>query len=150
MKRSDSKSYCPINYALEVMGDPWSLLVVRDIVFYGKHTYGEFMASGERITTSVLADRLASLIKKGILEKRPLLDDKRKATYALTAKGLDLIPLLVEMANWGVIYDARVIPKEKWVTQVKADRNRLIELIRSTVLEGGSVFYGDNNVMAKL
>ena len=62
MKRTDRKSHCPVNSALEVVGDPWSLLVVRDIVFYGKHAFGEFLASEERITTSVLADRLARLV----------------------------------------------------------------------------------------
>ena len=56
MKRTDRKSHCPVNFALETVGDPWSLLVVRDIVFHGKHAFGEFLASEERITTSVLAD----------------------------------------------------------------------------------------------
>ena len=70
MKRIDNKSQCPINFTLEkVAGDPWSMLVVRDIIFFGKHTYNEFLCSEERITTSVLADRISKLISHGILSK---------------------------------------------------------------------------------
>ncbi|HRH78374.1 MAG TPA: winged helix-turn-helix transcriptional regulator, partial [Cellvibrionaceae bacterium] len=60
MKRTDTKSHCPINFTLEIMGDPWSLLVLRDVVFFGKHTFKEFLESAERITTSVLTSRLNS------------------------------------------------------------------------------------------
>ena len=102
MKRTDRKSHCPVNSALEVVGDPWSLLVVRDIVFYGKHTFGEFLASEERITTSVLADRLARLVSSGILSKQRNPADRRREFYSLTDAGLALIPVLVELANWGV------------------------------------------------
>jgi DNA-binding HxlR family transcriptional regulator len=78
VKRTDRKSHCPVNFALETVGDPWSLLVVRDIVFHGKHAFGEFLASEERITTSVLADRLATLVRTGILAKRRPATDRRK------------------------------------------------------------------------
>ena len=84
MKRTDRKSHCPVNFALETVGDPWSLLVVRDIVFHGKHAFGEFLASEERITTSVLADRLATLVRTGILAKRRSATDRRKESYSLT------------------------------------------------------------------
>jgi len=101
VKRTDRKSHCPVNFALETVGDPWSLLVVRDIVFHGKHAFGEFLASEERITTSVLADRLAALVRTGILTKRRSETDRRKESYSLTEKGRALIPVLVELANWG-------------------------------------------------
>ena len=100
MKRTDRKSHCPVNFALETVGDPWSLLVVRDIVFYGKHAFGEFLASEERVTTSVLADRLATLVRTGVLAKERSTADRRKESYALTSKGLALIPILVELASW--------------------------------------------------
>jgi DNA-binding HxlR family transcriptional regulator len=91
--------HCPVNVALEAVGDPWSLLVVRDIVFHGKHSLGEFLASEERITTSVLADRLATLVRTGILTKRRSATDGRKESYSLTEKGLALVRVMVELAN---------------------------------------------------
>ena len=150
MKRTDRKSHCPVNVALETVGDPWSLLVVRDIVFHGKHGFGEFLASEERITTSVLADRLATLVRTGILTRRRSATDRRKESYALTGKGLALIPVLVELANWGVSYDPDVAANPFWVSKARTDRAGLYQLIRDTVLAGGSVFRGENSVIGQL
>jgi DNA-binding HxlR family transcriptional regulator len=150
VKRTDRKSHCPVNFALETVGDPWSLLVVRDIVFYGKHSFGEFLASEERITTSVLADRLATLVGTGIVTKRRSSTDGRMESYSLTEKGLALIPVLVELANWGVSYDPEVVTNPLWVSKAEADRVGLYELIRDTVLAGGAVFRGDNSVIDQL
>ena len=150
MKRTDQKSHCPVNFALEAVGDPWSLLVVRDIVFHGKHTFGEFLASDERITTSVLADRLAALVQAGILVKRRDPADGRRWAYSLTGKGLALIPVLVELANWGVSYDPEVVANPLWVSKARTDREGLYRLIRDTVLAGGSVFRGDGSVISQL
>jgi DNA-binding HxlR family transcriptional regulator len=150
VKRTDRKSHCPVNFALETVGDPWSLLVVRDIVFYGKHAFGEFLASEERITTSVLAARLATLVRTGILAKHRSAADRRKESYSLTDKGLALIPVLVELANWGVSYDPEVVANPLWVTKAQTDRAGLCQLIRDTVAAGGSVFRGENNVINQL
>ena len=150
MKRTDRKSHCPVNFALETVGDPWSLLVVRDIVFHGKHAFGEFLDSEERITTSVLADRLATLVRTGILTKRRSATDRRQEFYSLTQKGLALIPVLVELANWGVSYDPDVTANPFWVSKAQTDRVGLYRLIRDTVLAGGSVFHGDNSVIGQL
>jgi len=150
VKRTDRKSHCPVNFALEAVGDPWSLLVVRDIVFHGKHGFGEFLASEERITTSVLADRLAALVRTGILTRRRSATDRRKESYALTGKGLALIPVLVELANWGVSYDPDVAANPFWVSKAQTDRAGLYQLIRDTVLAGGSVFRGENSVIGQL
>lgn len=139
-----------MNVALETVGDPWSLLVVRDIVFHGKHAFGEFLASEERITTSVLADRLATLVRTGILTKRRSAADRRKESYSLTEKGLALIPVLVELANWGVSYDPDVAANPFWVSKAQTDQAGLYQLIRNTVLAGGSVFRGENTVIGQL
>src|SRR2546421_11585921 len=93
------RSDCPINFALETFGDPWSLLILRDIIYFGKKTYGEFLASEEGMATNILASRLVQLEQRGILMKKLSEKDKRKEEYVLTEKGLDLIPTLVEMAN---------------------------------------------------
>ena len=150
MKRTDRKSHCPVNFALETVGDPWSLLVVRDIVFHGKHAFGEFLASEERITTSVLADRLATLVQTGILAKRRSATDRRKESYSLTEKGRALIPVLVELANWGVGHDPDVAANPCWVSKAQTDRAGLYRIIHDTVLAGGSVFRGENSVISQL
>jgi DNA-binding HxlR family transcriptional regulator len=139
-----------VNSALEVVGDPWSLLVVRDIVFYGKHTYGEFLASEERITTSVLADRLARLAGNGILAKQRDPADGRREFYSLTGKGLALIPVLVELANWSTRYDPETAKNPLWTSKVEADRAGLYKLIHDTVVAGGSVWRGKGSVIEQL
>src|SRR6476620_7777135 len=98
-------SDCPISFALETFGDMWSLLIVLDIIYFGKKTYGEFLESDEGIATNILASRLAWLVQTGILVKKPHARDKRKEVYALTEKGLDLIPILLELANWSTQHD---------------------------------------------
>ena len=129
------RSDCPINFALEIFGDPWSLLLIRDIIYFGKKSYGEFLASEEGMATNILASRLAQLEHQGILVKRHSEKDKRKEEYALTEKGLDLIPVLVEMANW--------------IALMRADRENMIRLIRETVQNGGSVFVGEKSLLSQ-
>jgi DNA-binding HxlR family transcriptional regulator len=150
MKRYDNKSHCPINYALEVFGDPWTLLIIRDIVYVGKSTFGEFLKSEERIASNVLTNRLAQLEQKGILEKRPHPEDKRKDVYYLTEKGLDLIPLLHEFAKWGAKHGQDTEAPIEWIAMVDDDRERLLGLTRETVQNGGSIFMGSNSVIEKL
>ena len=84
-----------MNFALETFGDSWSLLIARDIAFWGKRTFGEFLKSKEGIATNILSARLARLEKEGILTKTPHATDKRKDIYSLTEKGLDLIPIML-------------------------------------------------------
>ena len=144
------RSDCPINFALEMVGDAWSLLIIRDIVYFGKKTYGEFLESDEGIATNILASRLAQLEQKGILVKHRCDADKRKELYALTEKGLDLIPILLEMANWGAKHDPETGAPQAWIDAVKADRATMIALIRETVQNGGSIFAGSDSVFSKL
>lgn len=101
MKELKQRSTCPISTSLDVLGDKWSLLILRDMVFAGKSTYGQFLQSGEKIATNVLADRLAVLESQGILTKAVAADKKSKFTYRLTEKGVDTIPLLMELILWG-------------------------------------------------
>jgi DNA-binding HxlR family transcriptional regulator len=144
------RSDCPINFALEVFGDPWSLLIIRDIVYFGKKTYGEFLASEEGMATNILASRLAHMEQQGILVKKPSEKDKRKEEYALTEKGLDLIPVLVEMANWSAEHDPQTAAPAAWIALMRADREKMIQLIRETVRSGGSVFAGEKSLLSQL
>lgn len=151
MKRNrQRRSNCPINFALETFGDRWSLLIIRDIVFFGKKTYGEFLTSAEGMATNILAARLAHLEQQGILAKQPYDLDKRKEVYSLTAKGLDLIPVLLEMGLWSSQHDADTSAPPAWIARVKADKERVTRLVRETVQNGGSVFSGPNSVISQL
>lgn len=143
MKRTDRKSNCAINHSLELIGDPWSLLIVRDIVYSGKKTYGEFLNSDERIGTSVLASRLASLESNGILIKHSSLQDKRKEEYSLTDKGLDLIPVLVELAEYGAKHDPDTGASREWSRLVRNHRKNVIRAVRAFAAAGRPVFNGD-------
>jgi DNA-binding HxlR family transcriptional regulator len=142
------RSDCPINFALETVGDPWSLLIIRDIVYFGKNTYGEFLASEEGIATNILALRLAHLEQKGILMKKHHETEKRKEMYVLTEKGLDLIPILVEMANWSAEYDPQTAAPAPWIALMNAEKEKMIRLIRETVQSGGSVFSGPKSLIS--
>jgi DNA-binding HxlR family transcriptional regulator len=150
MKRLDNKSHCPINFSLETFGDSWSMLIVRDIVYFGKKTYGEFLDSDEGISSNILASRLVHLEQKGILVKKPHDIDKRKEVYLLTEKGLNLIPVLLEMAGWGAQHNPETDVPQGWIAAVQADRELMIKLIRETVQNGGSIFSGPNSIVSKL
>jgi DNA-binding HxlR family transcriptional regulator len=89
-------------------GDKWSLLIIRDLMFSQKNTYGEFLKSDEKISTNILAARLLSLEEAGIIEKLAHPDSKAKIWYQLTPKGIDLLPLIVEISVWAEKYS--VIP----------------------------------------
>ncbi|MDM7921324.1 MAG: helix-turn-helix domain-containing protein [Pyrinomonadaceae bacterium] len=145
------RSNCPVNFGLETFGDKWSLLIVRDMVFWGKKTYSEFLNSDEGIATNILASRLAQLEKNGILIRKPHPADKRKDQYSLTEKGLELIPLLVEIVAWsGKLIEWQSVAgggTPEQIKQVKRfaeteDKRRIIREIRESVLRGGHFFEG--------
>jgi DNA-binding HxlR family transcriptional regulator len=122
-------SNCPINASLLVLGDRWSLLVVRDLLFAGYRTFNEFLNSGQGIATNILADRIKGLLEAGIIVKEPDPDDGRKWIYSLTAKGVDLAPVLLELSQWGSTYEDGVAPPgvlERW----KSDRAGFLAELR--------------------
>jgi DNA-binding HxlR family transcriptional regulator len=102
------RSTCPINASLELLGDRWSLLIVRDLVFAGLQTYKDFASGEEGIATNILADRLASLQASGLITSERDPEDGRKLLYRLTPKGFDLAPALLELGRWAVKYEAGV------------------------------------------
>jgi DNA-binding HxlR family transcriptional regulator len=149
MKRTENKSHCPVNFALETFGDTWSLLIVRDIVFWGKRTYGEFLDSEEGIATNVLAARLAHLEQKGILARVPHETDGRKELYSLTEKGLALIPILLEMSGWSAQHDPKTTAPQQFVADVYANRDKMYRLIQDAVRNGGSLFGGEEALVER-
>jgi len=141
MKRTDRKSSCPINFALEIFGDAWSLLILRDVALFGKHTFKEFLSSEERITTSVLTDRLVRLEERGILRREPHLTDRRSSAYVLTEKGLDLIPALLDLMEWGTSHDPASAGhrKEAFLDKLRSERGPLVQEMKEKVRLGGAV-----------
>lgn len=123
------RSGCPINLTLEVLGDRWSLIVIRDIIFGNRRHYRELLsASEEGIASNILADRLKRLVALGVLTKRDDPSHKQKALYSLTEMGIELLPLLVQMGAWG----RRHLP----TTPELAIRQRIME-------EGGAALVAD-------
>jgi DNA-binding HxlR family transcriptional regulator len=99
------RSLCPINLTLEAVGDRWSMLIVRDLMLRGHSSYQGFLRAEEKIATNILADRLLKLEQNGLISKSADTSDKRKFIYALTERGADLAPILVELALYGLKYE---------------------------------------------
>lgn len=100
MKKIKKRSDCPVSSALDIIGDKWSLLIVRDMALSGKNTYNELLKSDEKIATNILADRLCMLENSGIIVSEEHPDSKAKILYRLTQQGIDLLPILIEMILW--------------------------------------------------
>src|SRR5262245_57321170 len=97
-KSADRRSDCPIAGALDILGDRWSLLILRDLVFRGFREYGQFLAGGESISTNILAERLERLTCAGIVVRHEHPTDGKKYVYRVAEKGIDLVPTLIELA----------------------------------------------------
>lgn len=95
------RSPCPVACALDLFGDRWTLLVIRDLAC-GKSLFKEFAASPEKIATNILTDRLARLHAAGLIDKRPAADQPARPAYSLTAKGRSLLPVMKTIADWGL------------------------------------------------
>lgn len=126
-----TRSNCPINYSLEIFGDRWSLLVLRDLVFNNKRTYGDFLSSSEGIATNVLASRLAMLETSGLINKYHSTENRKVFYYSLTQHGIELIPVLVELVLWGASNGPKNKDLSKWAASIKKDKPATIKrLIR--------------------
>jgi DNA-binding HxlR family transcriptional regulator len=132
MRRPRGRSHCPINFTLELVGDSWSLLIVRDIMFERKRRYKDFLESPEGIATNILADRLAKLERYGIIEK--LCDE-----YYLTRKGLDLLPVLTEMIGWGSRHDPKTAAPQRLVDLAHNDPARFRKAVKAATGSSGGI-----------
>jgi DNA-binding HxlR family transcriptional regulator len=107
------RSDCPISISLEIFGDRWTLLIVRDLMLKGRTTFREFLDGGEGIASNVLADRLSRLETHGIVGRQPHEQDRRRHTYRLTQKGIELAPLLLEIILWAARHEATAAPADE-------------------------------------
>ena len=128
------RSGCPLNASIEMLGDRWSLLIIRDMMLRGSRTYKEFLESHERIATNILADRLRKLIAYGIITTEPDPSDGRKRIYLLTAKGIDLAPVMTEMVLWAAAHEET--GNQALVRLMREDKVKFIAEVRKRWADG--------------
>jgi DNA-binding HxlR family transcriptional regulator len=120
-KRSD----CPISCTLDIIGDKWSLLIIRDVMLRGKMSYSEFLNSEERIATNILVSRLSILEGENILVKSVSPENKSKFIYSLTQKGADLMPVIIELMDWGAKYNKNC-PRKELGQKIRKDKAAVV------------------------
>jgi len=122
------RSGCPLNASVEMLGDRWSLLIIRDMMLRGSRTFKEFLQSYEGIASNILADRLRKLATHGIIATQQDPSDGRKQIYQLTKKGIDLAPVLTEMVLWAAAHEET--ENQALVRQMKKDKKQFEAAIR--------------------
>ena len=128
-KRSAKRrSGCPLNASVEILGDRWSLLIIRDMMLRGFRSYKEFLESYEGIATNILADRLRKLMAHGIITTKEDPSDGRRLIYVLTAKGIDLAPVLTEMVLWAAAHERT--ENRALVQLIKTDKEQFLAAAR--------------------
>ncbi|MBL7703815.1 MAG: helix-turn-helix transcriptional regulator [Ferruginibacter sp.] len=132
-KKIAFRSACPISTALDIFGDKWSLLIIRDLMFTDKNTYGDFLSSEEKIATNILADRLALLECSGIISKHKHPGHKLKGVYKLTQKGIDLVPVLIEIIFWSQQHEQVHPYAAGFAKMVKKDREGFIKQLTESL-----------------
>ncbi len=126
MKEGKKRSNCPISCTLDVFGDKWSFLIIRDLLLAKECTYGDFLKSAEGIATNILASRLLMLEENKVIEKLEHPESKAKVLYKLTRKGIDLLPVLIEMHLWFDKYGTIPEDKREMLEMVKKDKTGFI------------------------
>ncbi|HWA95430.1 MAG TPA: helix-turn-helix domain-containing protein [Terracidiphilus sp.] len=122
----EPRSGCPVSIALDLFGDRWSLLIVRDMMVRGYRTFREFQNSGEGIATNILTSRLRRLKAAGILTTEPLKEDKRSLAYRLTEKGIALAPVLLELLIWSGTHEETAAPGPV-IQQMESNRKAILD-----------------------
>ena len=127
MKESKKRSDCPVSNSLEAFGDKWSLLIVRDLISKKECTYGDFIKADEKIATNILAARLVSLEENDIIQKLEHPDSKAKVLYRLTQKGIDLIPIIVEINLWAEKHSEIPESRKGVLSEINNNKEEYIE-----------------------
>lgn len=120
------RSGCPISFGLDIFGDRWTLLILRDLLLKKKNRFREFLASEELIASNILADRLARLERAGLIARLYDKDDGRQIIYQATKAGAGLLPVLVELAYWGATHDVKSAAPPEFAKAYRTNRSGLI------------------------
>ncbi|MFT3980452.1 MAG: helix-turn-helix domain-containing protein [Ferruginibacter sp.] len=121
------RSGCPVSSSLDIWGDKWSLLIVRDLMYAKECTYGDFLKSEEKIATNILASRLESLEAAAIISKLEHPESKAKVLYRLNQKGIDLLPVLIEIYLWGEKNFTLSETHKNFLKEIKKDKEGFIK-----------------------
>ena len=124
---SAQRSNCPVSQVLEQIGDRWSLLIIRDMIFLGKTEYCDFLNSEEKISTNILASRLKEMVETGLITKSRHPNDGKRFLYHITDKGIELTPLLLELLLWGKKHFPGTTIPEEMILGMKNGREQFID-----------------------
>lgn len=130
---TELRSHCPTNYALEHFGDRWTLLVIREMLFFGRTYYRDFLNAQEGISTNILATRLRQMEAGGLIERRAA-SDARRVRYVLTDKGIDLARIMVEINRWSAKHDPDTDVPAGHAALIERDFEGLVESYRARAL----------------
>lgn len=133
--KTSKRSFCPISSALDLLGDKWTLLIIRDIALMGKSTFKQFLESDEKIATNILSDRLSNLTAHGIVSKQTHPHNKTIKIYRLTQKGVDLLPVLFDIVIWSDIYLDIAAEGAALAAEIRADRQGVLERLTKELLD---------------
>ena len=131
--KNRARSACPISFALEIFGDRWTLLVLRDVLLRSRHRYRDLLHGEEGIATNVLADRLKRLERRGLIHKQRDQADRRQLVYRPTRLAVSLVPMLIEMTVWGARHGAGTDVDPEMIERFETDREALIADIQARV-----------------
>lgn len=135
-KSNMRQSGCPIAFTLDAIGDKWSLLIIRDMVFKGRRFYGEFLGAQEKISTNILANRLKSLEEGNIVRKISDPATPGRNRYELTETGIELVPMLLEVILWGVRTDPNTTAPRRLQERLKTDKQTYLAEVLEAVKNG--------------
>lgn len=132
----DFRSDCPISSALDILGDKWTLIILRDMLFFHKKTFKDFASSKERIASNILSSRLKLLEKVGIIKKNMKEENLKSYIYTLTDKGLDLLPVILEITLWSNENISYLNPKllKKDYNNVRTNKQKYLEELKVAYL----------------
>lgn len=136
MKKIIKRSDCPVSYAMDLFGDKWSLLIIRDLMFYQKRFFKEFRESKEKIASNILSDRIKKLEAVGIIVSKVYEKHRSQKVYRLTEKGISLIPVLVEIMVWSAQYGDNLDITPEFLHAATTDREGLIGRIKTRLAAG--------------
>ena len=137
MGKAKKRSDCPVSCSLDIWGDKWSLLIIRDLMFAKECTYGDFLKSDEGIATNILASRLQALEENKLIEKLDHPDSKAKVLYRLTKKGIDLLPVMIEINLWAEKYFPIPADRKAMLKEVKKDKAAFIKSMTNELQRQG-------------
>jgi len=129
------RSYCPINLALEVFGDKWSLIIIRGMMFEGKRHFRELLQSDEKIASNILTDRLAMLEREGVISKESDPEHKQKIIYSLTPKGIDLLPVIKAMGTWSFKHQPVDVEKNQHAKMLADGGDEVVEAVKQQLMK---------------